>query len=182
MQPGFVHSASTLRLSLRLGTGGCCVCVCVVRVGRRSVGGRRDDCESLRGAVVESLRDSGWRGALWALWALWVLSRRLWDGREGFWAGVGDGFAGRTGGPRWDEAEAALAAESALLMPATDWLEYPESLLPSMLAGTLPVGVLSGPMSPGLERLVRTFALPGDGSGVKGSMDTPWPPWPSSEK
>ena len=67
-------------------------------------------------------------------------------------------------------------------MPATDWLEYPESLLPSMLAGTLPVGVLSGPMSPGFERLVRTFALPGDGSGVKGSMDTPWPPWPSSEK
>ena len=57
LQPGTVHSASTLLLSLRLGTGGCCVCV--VRVGRRSVGGRRDDCESLRGAVVESLRDSG---------------------------------------------------------------------------------------------------------------------------
>lgn len=85
-----------------------------------------------------------------------------------------------TGGLRWD---VALAAESALLMPATDWLEYPESLLTSMLFGTLPIGVLSGPMSSGLERLVRTFALPGDGSGVKGSIDTPccWP-WPSSEK
>lgn len=82
------------------------------------------------------------------------------------------------GGLRWD---VALAAESALLMPATDWLEYPESLLTSQLFGTLPVGVLSVPKSSGLERLVRTLALPGDGSGVKASICTPLP-WPSSEK
>lgn len=67
------------------------------------------------------------------------------------------------GGLRWD---VALAAESALLIPATDWLEYPESLLPSMLFGTLSVGVLSVPISSGFERLVRTFALLGECSDV----------------
>jgi hypothetical protein len=78
-----------------------------------------------------------------------------------------------TGGLRCD---VALAAESALLMPATDWLEYPESLLTSLFFGSLPVGVFSVPMSSGSERLVRTFALPGEGSGVKDSArETPWP-------
>lgn len=81
------------------------------------------------------------------------------------------------GGLRWDEA--ALAAESALLMPATDWLEYPESLLTSEVFGPRAVGVLSVPRSSGLERLVRTLALPGEGSGVKGPMAGPWA---SSEK
>ena len=106
-----------------------------------------------------------------------MLSRRLWDGRGGFCVGVGDGLALLPAVPDG-------LTHLDLVEPSASLLEYPESLLPSidMLAGTLPVGVLSGPMSPGLERLVRTFALPGDGSGVKGSMDTPWPPWPSSEK
>ena len=74
-----------------------------------------------------------------------------------------------TGGLLWDEA--ALAAESALLMPAMDWLEYPESLLPSK-AGALHVGVFSVPKCSGLERLVRTFALPGEFS-TKESMEIP---------
>lgn len=153
VQPGTVHS-SMFRLSLRLGTGA----GCVVMVGRRSGGGRREACESLRDK----------RGTLWLLCELcW----RWWGaGREGFCVGVGEGaagFAAGTGGLLWDEAAlAALAAESALLMPATDWLEYPESLLTSALFGTGPLGVLSLPMSSGLDRLVRTFALPGEGSGV----------------
>jgi hypothetical protein len=58
VQPGTVHS-STFRLSLRLGGAW-------EMVGRRSTGGRREACESLRGNC--------WRDD--ALCELWVLSRR----------------------------------------------------------------------------------------------------------
>jgi hypothetical protein len=76
---------------------------------------------------------------------------------------------------------AALAAESALLMPATDWLEYPESLLTSKF-GCLP-GRVPLPISSGLDRLVRMFDLPGEGSGVRVSIETPLLlVCPSSEK
>lgn len=143
-------------------------------VGRRSLVGRREACDSRR--------CRGWRDVLWVLWALWVLCWR-WGGGLGLCVGGGEGAAGTglsgtKGGLRCD---VALAAESALLMPATDWLEYPESLLRSKLFGTPPVGVLSAPMPSGSERLVRTLALPGEESGEKESMATPWL-WPSSEK
>jgi hypothetical protein len=121
----------------------------------RSRGGRfRDD--------TEAVRARGLRGLLVPL-LLWRSSLLLSVGRRGFGAGLAGAAGaaltftctGATGGL----CDFALGAESALLMVAAVWLEYPESLWRSMWTACSALGDLSPPRSDGFDLLAAMLAL-----------------------
>lgn len=120
-----------------------------VAVERRSLGGRVFLDET------EPERCNGFRGLFWLLFlrSSPIVGRLLIAGLDG---GTGAASTGAVGGL----CDFALGPESALLMVAAVWLEYPESLWRSLLRPTFSgVGVLSEPRSDGWERLAATLAL-----------------------
>ena len=116
----------------------------------------------------EGVRSKGRRWEDWLLEWRWCSGRSGRSGRAVREAGLCEGpGGGRTGGLRWD---VALGAESALLMVAAVWLEYPESLCWSI--GRSGDG-LSGPWTEGLERFWWTLALGSEGGEGAEGMTTP---------
>jgi hypothetical protein len=130
----------------------------------------------LRDETDPDLDSRGFRGLCWLL-----RLRSSPNAGRFFSAGLGGGLSSALTGAAGGLCDFALGAESALLMVAAVWLEYPESLWTSMLWTTFSAAGWRSEPTEFCERLAATLAFSGGAGEVRGKFSSRTLSWSLSE-